>query len=176
MTFGFAECAGLAAWIAFIFMPVYRHHKEGTSRMMMWKMLYLVMGALLVVTAFYFTKETPVDTWQLILGFVVFVIHVVVGKMYCGMKSSLDQKYRNVYFLVYMLVMVATAAAFYVALCVDGQGLYLVAVGCFSAYIALFLAKSIYKHFFHTRISKDGYTQTGDSIMRRTPLLPHPKK
>jgi len=169
MTFGFAECAGLAAWIAFIFLPVYRHHKEGKEysmlRMMMWKALWLVMGALLVVTAYYFTKETPADTWQLILGFVMLVIHVLAGKVYCSMKHRLSG---SAYFWVHMLVMVATAVVFYVAMCVDGQGLYLVAVGCFSAYIALYLAKSIYKFVR----SRGEYQKVDADVMRRTPLLP----
>lgn len=176
MTFGFTECAGLAAWIAFIFMPVQRHHeKKNVSmlRMFAWKMLFLIMGALLVVTAYYFTQETPADTWQLILGFVVFVIHVLVGKMYYSMKHRLNPKYRTAHFVLYMVVMLTTAALFYVALCVDGQGLYLVAVGCFSAYVALFVVKSIYKHVSHSDKPKEGYAELSNTnIMRSTPLLP----
>jgi FtsH-binding integral membrane protein len=176
MTFGFTECASLAAWIAFIFMPVQRHHQkknESMLHMFAWKMLFLIMGALLVVTAYYFTQETPADTWQLILGFVVFVVHVLVGKMYWSMKHRMDTKYRTTYFVLYMVVMLVTAILFYVALCVDGQGLYLVAVGCFSAYVALFIVKSIYKHVSRQKQDKEVYsTLSNTNIMRSTPLLP----
>jgi uncharacterized membrane protein len=144
--------------------------------MMLWRLLGLVMGSLLVVTAYYFTNETPADSWQLILGFTILVIHIVLYHLYCSMKHTQRvQESRNAYFGTYMALMIITAVVFYVALCVDGQGLYLVAVGCFSAYLVLFLAKNFYKHFYHRASAKEGYARSNDSIMRQTPLLPFRK-
>lgn len=146
MTFGFVECGSLAAWIVFVFMrmgPSYEQ-KSGKSmwKHMAWRLLRLIMGALLVVSIYYFTHDgATADSWQIIVGFTLFVVHVVLVKMCYMMRNSSAGMLG-----VYSAFVIATAGVMFVPMCVDPPGsLWPVNVACFAVYTALLVAKMAYK-------------------------------
>lgn len=171
MTFGFTECSALAAWIVFVFMrlgPAYKPHSNSMTMMwrhMAWRLLRLIMGALLVVTIFYFTHDSSTaDSWQLITGFVLFVVHVVLLKM-CYMM----RRYSAVAVGFYAALVVATGAVLFVPMCVDppAGSLWTVNVGCFAAYMALLIGKMIYKVYRRAYYARKETGELRRSLMQR---------
>lgn len=171
MTFGFTECSALAAWIVFVFIrlgPAYKPHSNSMTMMwrhMAWRLLRLIMGALLVVTIFYFTHDSSTaDSWQLITGFVLFVVHVVLVKMCYTMR-----RYSAMAVGFYAGLVIITGAVLFVPMCVDppAGSLWAVNVGCFAAYMALLIGKMIYKVYRRSMQPKESQAELKRSLMPR---------
>lgn len=167
MTFGFTECGSLAAWIVFVFMrmgPQAYADKKNKSMLthVAWRALRLVMGALLVVSIYYFTHDSAAaDSWQLVTGFTLFVVHVVLAKM-CYMMRNVRSLAA---FGVYVVLVVATAAVMFVPMCIDPVGtLWPVNVACFAVYTAILVAKMGYK--VYKRCRRDVQADLRRSLMR----------
>ena len=156
MVFGFVECAAIAAYVAFIFLPLFprRNHKHKKSEdeesekekpkhtemsYMGWRLYRYIMGALLVVTLFYFTQNAHPDSWQLILGFVLMVALVILKKSYCAARH----KYKSpAVHAIMLLLILGCIAGIYVAMTVEPNGgLWPVNVACFTAFVLLYLIK-----------------------------------
>jgi len=175
MTFGFTECAAIAAYIVFVFMKMYpmaKDDKKDTMEYWGWRIMRCVMGALLVVTFFYFTQNAAADSWQLIMGFTLLVIFVALKKMYCAARHSkmITQNMR----IAYLIVMILIGAAILIAMCVEPAGsLWPVNVACFAAYLLLFALKMGYWIYQHNNKDKEGEqvvnsTNSGLSIGSRS--------
>lgn len=153
MTFGFTECAAIAAYIVLVFMKMYPMAKSDKKEDMEywgWRIMRCIMGALLVVTFFYFTQNAVADSWQLILGFTLLVVFVVLKKMYCAARHAnmVTQPIR----ITYLIVMLLIGAVILVAMCVEPAGdLWPVNVACFAAYLVLFVMKMIYWIYHHNK-------------------------
>ena len=146
MVFGFVECAAIAAYVAFIFLPLFprrnhKHEKPKHTEMsyMGWRMYRYIMGALIVVTLFYFTQNALPDSWQLIMGFVLMVALVVLKKSYCAARH----RYKNpgVHALMLLLILGCIAGILVAMLVEPNGGLWPVNVACFSAFVLLYLIK-----------------------------------
>lgn len=154
MVFGFVECAAIAAYVAFVFLPLFprRDHKHKKSEneepekekhtdmsYMGWRMYRYIMGALLVVTLFYFTQNALPDSWQLIMGFILMVALVILKKSYCSVRHKYNSP--GVHALMLLLIL-GCIAGIYVAMCVEPNGgLWPVNVACFSVFVLLYLMK-----------------------------------
>lgn len=137
--FGFNECAAVAAWGTFfsyqlITYPFHKRVKEYIEGMggtvAAWVLLLVVVPiwllevALLTITAFYFTQNTPADSWQLILGFVLYLLYGLFIKF--RYWSFYKSKNTNLT-MGLSVILVLLGGAFYVPLTVDNtQRLWLV--------------------------------------------------
>lgn len=146
MVFGFVECAAIAAYVAFIFLPLFprRNHKHEKPKhtdmsYMGWRLYRYIMGALLVVTLFYFTQNALPDSWQLIMGFILMVALVILKKSYCSARHKYKSPATHALML---LLIIGCIAGIYVAMLVEPNGgLWPVNVACFSVFVLLYLIK-----------------------------------
>lgn len=171
MVFGFVECAAIAVYIVFVFSKYFprREKKDYTQKYMqiqywMWRLLRLIMGALLVVSIYYFTLNSVADSWTLILGYAMFITFVVLKDLYCANKHKMKQV--GMHFVCW-IVLLLVAGVFLMTMLIDRQGLWAVNVGCFSAYLFLFIVKLIvWLYIDQTKKSKksDGYESANSQI------------
>jgi hypothetical protein len=191
MTFGFVECGSLAAWIVFVFMHMgprpektekteKTEKKRDTLKYMMRHMLRIVMGALLVVSIYYFTHDgAAADSWQIITGFTLFVVHVLLA----GMMYYMYDTARTAAFGVYLALVMATAGVMFVPMCVDPPGsLWVINVACFAVYTVLLVAEAAYKVYrlMHGQNKKSNNNNNNNGMMTsgdlRRSLMQQPKE
>lgn len=160
MVFGFLECAAIATYIVFVFMKIFtrREKKDYTKKYTrvkywMWRLLRLIMGALLVVSIFYFTLNALADSWQLILGYVMFIVFVVLKDLYCANKHKMTQLGMH---MLCNIVLIGVAIIFLIAMVVEPRNLWQVNVGCFSAYLGLFIIKMVVWLIWWSHNKKNG--------------------
>lgn len=143
MVFGFAECTAVAAYIALVFLPLFPRTRNVEG----WKWLRAIMGALLVLTLFYFTHNAIADSWQLITGFALLVSLVVAKKLYCSIRRYTKNTMAHG-FLLFLII--CHIVGIFVAMCIEPAGdLWPVNVGCFAAWTFLFLVKLGYWYYWN---------------------------
>lgn len=97
-TFGFNQAAAIAAWAAFILVPLSKHSSAKSAiwylkrrdELNLWwapgisffPVFWALLTAVLVTDIFYFTQLFTGDTWQYIVGFIMFVIHIFLLKIW----------------------------------------------------------------------------------------------
>lgn len=147
MVFGFQECVAVVAYIAIVFMPLFpRTHnsleKKKMSDMayMGWRLYRYIMGALLVVTLYFFTNGAVADSWQIITGFTLMIALIVLKKAHCAMRHRYPNSYMGRGML--MLLILGCIVGIFVAMCIEpASGLWPVNVACFAAFVALYFIK-----------------------------------
>ena len=131
MVFGFNECVAIAGWTALIFMQWTRYSassdrswytKRKTKSMppawvfpLAWTLLY----SALVVMMFFFTQDTLADSWQIILGFTLFLIHIAFNKEWS--VYFWDRANPTAAFYILVFGMLPTSLILYVPFIVDNQ-------------------------------------------------------
>lgn len=134
--FGFQEATAVAAFGAFVFSQILRSFPKNNKwykqekptwapNAVVFPIVWTILYAGLTLTAFYFFTNTPPDSWQFIVGFVMFFVHVIANKMW----SVVFWKYKNpsLAFSI-ILLLIATAVVWLVASIVGQTGLYYVPV------------------------------------------------
>lgn len=96
------------------------------SRWLQWLVLLLmpvltttILYPALTVFIFYFTQITPADTWQLITGVAVFMVHMMADKMW---YMAFYQQRRFGAALIFVIIQVLTAGALYACLFTNPAG------------------------------------------------------
>lgn len=129
MVFGFIECVAVVAWATLIFWQWtsytsmkstkwYTDKKPGWMPPswvfpLAWTLLY----SALTIMMFYFTKETAADSWQLIVGFVLFLVHIALNKEWS--VAFWDRKNLNQAFWILLVGMLPTSLVLYVPFVVN---------------------------------------------------------
>ena len=143
MVFGFLECTAVAAFISLVFLPLFPRKRNEES----WKWLRVIMGALLVLSFFYFTQSAIADSWQIITGFTLLVALVVLKKAYCASRRRMVHWIAHGFML---FLIICIHVGIFVAMCIEPAGtLWPVNVGCFAAYTFLYLAKIGYWYYWN---------------------------
>lgn len=168
--FGFNEAAGVAAFSAICAWASHVRPGSKQSRIFMkkynnsmwfglnWLLYSWVMEAvLLTITLFYFAQNTPGDSWNLIAGLVLFMVHLFGLRM----RNMYMWKLRNPRYALLSgwSMQFLTAVGFYICMLVENiQGLYYVPVITFTIYVAFFLLTSlgwfggIYTNWFQAEV------------------------
>ncbi len=139
--FGFQEATAVAALGALVFVQIaqtmmkqrgkknkyYEDHKPHFAPPnyvfpIVWSILYVA----LTIGAFYFLQNTVPDTWQYILGFVMFMIHIVFNKLWSVVFW--DFKNPSAALGILLGVLIPTGIVWLVASIVNQTGLYYVNV------------------------------------------------
>ena len=131
MTFGYIDAASIAAWSALIFwQPCLRSSPKDGYKMLesklsfappawIFSLVWALLYSMLVVAIVFFTKYAAQDSWELIAGTVLFVVHVLATKMW---SIAFWDWNRPVVALVLLLgVMIPTLVVFIVACCLGAM-------------------------------------------------------
>ena len=141
VVFGFQEATAVAALGAFVFvqlsdtmmkstgrrMRYYKVHKPswappGIAFPIVWTILYCA----LTLGAFYFLQNTVPDSWQYIVGFIMFMIHVIANKLWSITFWNLQNPTAALGIIVGVLI--PTALVWLIVSIVNQVGLYYVNV------------------------------------------------
>lgn len=150
--FGFSEATAVAALGAFVFVQISQTVlKRNGKRMMyylenrpkssppsyvfpiMWTILYVA----LTLGAFYFFQNTPANSWQFIVGFTMFMIHVIFNKLWS--VAFWDARNPSGALGILVGVLIPTAVVYLVASIIGQTGLYYVNVIMVSIMLAWLL-------------------------------------
>jgi translocator protein len=160
MVFGFLECVAIAAWIPLVFMQWSRFSSMDdqswyTSKRRRWMppawlfpVAWTLLYSALVIMMFFFTQNTLADSWQLIMGFVLFLFHIYWNKEW-GV-AFWDQKSPLKAFWILVLFMLPTSLILYVPFIVDNQAnsLYYVPVIMVTLYNAWLLLAIVLNYYW----------------------------
>lgn len=159
MTFGFVECYTIVAWAALIFWQWTSYTSSSskkwyTSRKPYWMppswvfpLAWTLLYSALTVMMFYFTQDTAADSWQLILGFTLFVFHIACNKEWS--VAFWDRKSPRQAFWILVALMLPTSLVLYVPFIVDNQtALYYVPVIMVSLYNAWLLYAAVLNYYW----------------------------
>lgn len=147
--FGFNEVAAIAAWSVIVFTQFskqggrkdkkwYQDNKPSWSPPASWfPIIWMIMYSALVTAMFYFTKYTQPDSWNLIVGVVLFIFHMYWNKMWSVYFWEMDDPQGALYILMYHMIL--SAAGLMVTFIVNQTGLYWVPVMLLSIYSAWLL-------------------------------------
>lgn len=131
MSFGFTECYAIAAWISLVFFQWTRYSSMDdpswyTSRKRSWMppawvfpVAWTLLYSALVIMMFYFTQSTAADTWQIITGFTIFIIHIALNKAWS--VAFWDRKNPTYAFWILVIGMLPTSLVLYVPFILDNQ-------------------------------------------------------
>lgn len=123
MVFGFIECYAIIAWSVLVFFQ-WTAYNAGSDRSwytkkkqswmppgwvfpIAWTLLY----SALVIMMFYFTLNTPADSWQIITGLVLFLVNIYFNKEWS--VAFWDRQNPSAAFYILFLGMLPTSLALY---------------------------------------------------------------
>lgn len=159
--FGFNQAAAVAAWTAFTLVPISRHNADEAKAWyltrknelsiwwapgtMFFPIFWAMMYALLVVDIFYFTQVVAGDTWQFIVGFSMFLTHVILLKLWEVVFWEYKSPGGG---MLTFLFLYGTMIVFLVCCIIDQSGLYLVPTLLTSAYLLVLMFPMILNFAF----------------------------
>ena len=144
--FGFVECFAALGWGLLIFWQWTRYtsmnsKKWYTSKKKDWMppawvfpVAWTLLYTALTVMMYYFTHDTVADSWQLIMGFTIFLVHIALNKEWS--VAFWDRESPTQAFWILVLLMLPTSIVLYIPFIVDNQtNLYYIPVILNSVYI-----------------------------------------
>jgi tryptophan-rich sensory protein len=160
--FGFNECYILISWIVLCYWQwtSYSSTQDKTwyesKRDQKWMppawifpIAWTLLYAALVVMMYMFTQNTPADSWQIALGFALFVIHIAANKEWS--VAFWDRNSPSQAFAILMAIMLPTSLALYFPFIINNQtDLYYVPVIMLSIYNAWLLYASTLNYYWMT--------------------------
>lgn len=152
--FGFNQVASIAAWSVLVFWQFskrtggtkdkswYEDNKPwygppAAAFPIVWTLLY----AALVVAMFYFTQNTPADSWQLITGVVLFIFHIYWNKMWSVYFWDMNDP--DTALNVLLFPMLISGIALMIVFIVNQTGLFWVSVMLLGVYLLWLLYATV---------------------------------
>lgn len=144
--FGFNEVASIAAWTVIVFTQFskqggrkdqdwYQDNKPSWSPPASWfPVIWMLLYSALVTAMFYFTKNTEPDSWNLIVGVVLFIFHMYWNKMWSVYFWEMNDPQGALYILIYHMLL--SAIGLMVVFIVNQTALFWVPVMLLSIYLA----------------------------------------
>lgn len=160
MTFGYIDATAIAAWAALVFWQpslrsdprdMYKRRPSFAPPAWIFPLVWTILYAMLTVAIFFFTKYTPTDSWQLITGTVVFVIHIFVNKWW-GVVFW-DWKRPGVALFLLVGIMLPTIVFFLVLCCLNTEFFYVPVIMC-GIYIVWLLFATVLNVYYVRRTMK----------------------
>ena len=163
-TFGFNEAWPIAAWGVFTFWQISAYTQTqgrkwydenrpewglpGRVFPFIWFLLYSAC----TIAMYYFTKNVQPDSWNIILGVVMYMVHMAANKFWSVLFWDMDDPEAAVNVLVF--VMLPTSVALMVAFIINQTGIFWVPVMLLAIYIAwLVYAAALNVHWVNKRLS-----------------------
>lgn len=147
--FGFNEVVAICAWGAFTF---YQFSSLGSWKSRSWYddnapawgppgyvfgIIWTILYAATTTAMFYFTQNSQADSWQLILGVVMYMVHMYFNKLWSVYFWDYNDPRGALYILIFPILL--TGVGLLIAMVVDQSGLFWVPVMLLCIYIAWLL-------------------------------------
>ena len=162
--FGFNDAWPVVAWAVFTFFQISsysntrgrawydRHRPSWGPPGWMFPIIWFILYAACTVAIYYFTKNAAPDSWNIILGVVMYIVHMLANKFWSVLFFDMNDPESAVNVLVF--VMIPTGVALLISFIIDQTGIYWVPVMLLSIYLAwlVFLAAPLNVHWVNKRL------------------------
>ena len=162
--FGFNEATAAVSWAIFTFWQFSSYTSSGKSRRWydnnkpdwappgwVFPGVWFILYAACTTAIFYFTQNVQPDSWNIILGVIMYILHMLANKYWSVLFWDMNDPESAVNVLVF--VMLPTGAALMVAFIVNQSGIFWVPVMLLSIYIAwLLYAAALNVHWVNKRL------------------------
>lgn len=159
--FSFTECYISVAWATLVFWQWASYTAATGTRVystnrprwmpptwvfpVAWTLLYTA----LTIMMYFFTRDTAADSWQLALGFALFVFHIACNKEWSVAFWSKGKEGPSQAFFILMVLMLPTSLALYFPFIINNQTeLYYVPVIMVSVYNAWLLYAAVLNYYW----------------------------
>lgn len=145
-SFGTIECTAIAAWTSFTFFQLsgiagHSIRKRYNDRKPTWAppawvfpMVWSLLYAACTIAMYIFTKDVAAaDSWQLIVGVIMYVVHIIGNKMWSVLFWDFDHPEAAANVLI--TVMIPTGATLLIAIVLSPGGLFWVPIMLWGLYL-----------------------------------------
>lgn len=159
--FGFNECYIAVAWAALVFWQWTAYTAASdktwyTSKRRSWMppswvfpVAWTLLYTALTVMMYMFTRDTLADSWQLQMGFALFLVHIAGNKEWS--VAFWDRKSPSQALVILLVIMLPTSLSLYFPFIIDNQTeLYYVPVIMVTIYNAWLLYASVLNYYWMT--------------------------
>jgi len=172
--FGFNDAWPIMAWSIFTFWQLSSYTQTKGRKWYddnrpdwalpgyLFPIIWFVLYSACTVAIYYFTKHTQPDSWNIILGVVMYMIHMAANKFWSVLFWDMNDPESAVNILVF--VMIPTGIALMVSFIINQTGIFWVPVMLLSIYIAwLVYAAALNVHWVNNRLR----TEDDANVKRR---------